>query len=308
MIHLLGSGTMPSGPEPQERRCQREVREPQQPGQDAGVAQHRVDLLGADDGCGDDRDPGLQRGGDETSASEALQLVPLTERFADALETFGPDPHQFATGHEPFRVRRTRQRRPRLARELADERCLENQISAEHAQMPVRRVMIQQRDLGHQRVDRDGAGWLATTSARRCRARSPSPGLDPEPLLVQRPERRHQTLSCSSGSNPNSSTVYSPVIRRRRKARAPATRSSTTSPGTHPGQRVEVGRGLVGRSATRRFVPADADAVERRLDPPTGSVDRRDCGRRDVGWWPTPGAVVAADGDDAGVRHRCLLR
>ena len=69
--------------EQRERRRHREVREAQQPGQRPDVADHRVDLLGADDRARDDRHAGAQRGGDEPAAAEPLQLVPLRERLAD---------------------------------------------------------------------------------------------------------------------------------------------------------------------------------------------------------------------------------
>ena len=44
-----------------------------------------------------------------------------------------------------------------LAGDLSEERGLEYEVRAEHAQVPVRGMIIKERDLGHDRVEGDRA-------------------------------------------------------------------------------------------------------------------------------------------------------
>ena len=145
---------------------------------------------------------------DEAAAAEPLQLVALGERLADALEALGPDADQLAAGQQPLGVGVAGQRRAGLAGQLADERHLEDQVGAEHPQVPVRRVLVVQRDLGHQRVQRDRAGVVGDDerAARRpacspCRA--PRPGTSAGRAGAA---AASSTWSVSSASKPNSST------------------------------------------------------------------------------------------------------
>jgi hypothetical protein len=72
---------------------------------------------------------------DEAAAAEALQLVALAERLADALEALGPDADQLAGGQQPLGVGVAGQRVAGLAGQRAHDRQREDQVGAEHAQV-----------------------------------------------------------------------------------------------------------------------------------------------------------------------------
>src|SRR5439155_7508140 len=93
---LAGQRDRAERAEPREERRDREVRGAEQAGQRLDVTDQRVDLLGADDGDRDDRGAGAQGRADETAAAEALQLVPVAERLADALEALREHADQLA--------------------------------------------------------------------------------------------------------------------------------------------------------------------------------------------------------------------
>ena len=194
MIHFDGSGTSPSGPSSGKVGVIGKYGSAEQPGQRLGVADHRVDLLGPDDRARDDRRAGAQRGRDEPAAAEALQLVALAERLADALEALRPHPDELA--RRPAAARRRRCRpgccRPcgraapttgsgRPGRRRACRRCrwagwwssrASAVISASSGSVPE---------------------WLATTSAPPVvRHVLEAARLDPEPVAVERPQRRQQ--------------------------------------------------------------------------------------------------------------------
>ena len=85
--------------------------------------------------------------------------------------------------------------RAHLAGHRADDRHLEDQVGAEQPQVALRRVVVVQGD----RVISASSGsvpeWLATTSAPPVGGHVlQAVGLDPEPLLVQRPQERQQDV------------------------------------------------------------------------------------------------------------------
>ena len=154
-----------------------------------------VGLLGSDDRARDDRLAGAQRRRDEAAAAEPLQLVPVGERLADPLEALRPHADELAVGQQALRVRVAGQRAAVLAAELADDRQPEHQVRAEHAQVPVRGVVVVQRDRGHQRVERDGAGVVGDDQRPALVGDVvQAGGLDPEPRPVQRPQQREDDV------------------------------------------------------------------------------------------------------------------
>ena len=142
MSHFDGSGTAPSGPSSGNVGVTGKYGMFQQPGQRRDVGDLGVGLLGPDDRARDDRLAGAQRRRDEAAAAEPLQLVPVGERLADPLEALRAHADEFAVGQQALRVRVAGQRAAVLAAELADDRHPEHQVGAEHAQVPVRRMML----------------------------------------------------------------------------------------------------------------------------------------------------------------------
>ena len=117
------------------------------------------------------------------------------ERLADALEALREDADELALGEQPLGVLVAGQRRAELAGQGPDERDVEDQVGAEQPQPPVRRVLVVQRHRRHQRVDRDGAGVVGDHQpAAGARHVLQAEGLDPEPLLVERPQDRQQEV------------------------------------------------------------------------------------------------------------------
>ncbi len=93
---------------------------------------------------------------------------------------------------QPLRVGVGRQRRAGLARQVADHGGGEDQVGAEHAQVPVLGVLVVDGDLGHQRVEGDGAGVVGHDEGpTRGGDVLDAPGLHPEPVAVQRAQQVH---------------------------------------------------------------------------------------------------------------------
>ncbi|VXC21528.1 hypothetical protein NOCARDAX2BIS_480023 [Nocardioides sp. AX2bis] len=188
---LRGQRDQAERPEPREERGDRDVRQAQQPGQGRDVADHRVDLLRADHRERDDRDARAQRGRDEAAAPEALQLVALGVRLADALEALRPHADQLAPAQHPLGVLLAGQGRARLAGQGADDGEPEDEVGAQGPQETA--GVVVHADHGHQAVDGDRAGVV------RDHQRAPdlrdvlgAPDLDPEPRARQRSQRGQQ--------------------------------------------------------------------------------------------------------------------
>ncbi len=136
---------------------------------------------------------GAQRRRHEAAPAEALELVALAERLADALEALGPHPHQLTGRQQPLGVGVAGERVPGLARDLADERRLEDQVGPQHPQVPVRGVLVVQRDLGHDRVERDRSGVVRDHKGAALRRDVLEPGrLDAEPRPVERADQAEE--------------------------------------------------------------------------------------------------------------------
>ena len=107
------------------------------------------------------------------------------------LKPSGQTPTSSPLPQQPLGVGVAGQRRAGLAGQLADDRRLEHQVGAEHPQVPVRRVVVEQRDLGHHRVQRDGAGVVGDDQRAALGRDVLQPAdLDPEVVLVQRAQQR----------------------------------------------------------------------------------------------------------------------
>ena len=167
MIHLDGSGTAPSGPSHGNVGVSGKYGSPSSRASVLGVAEDRVDLLGADDRHRHDRHPRAQRRRHEPAAAEPLQLVPLGERLADALEALGPHPDQLAAGRAAARRRRCRPASSRpCGRTRRHDRRREHQVGAEQPQVPARPGARRAR--ASWVISASSAivpEWLATTSA-----------------------------------------------------------------------------------------------------------------------------------------------
>src|SRR5207245_8754207 len=105
-----------------ERRRNGEVGESEQSRERLNVVDHRKDLFSTDDRYRDHRRTGAERDLDEPAATEALELVPLAERLADAFVAFGEHADDLAGVEQPGRVFRACKRVAALARDLTDER------------------------------------------------------------------------------------------------------------------------------------------------------------------------------------------
>ena len=176
-----------------EERRDRNVRQPQQARQRLAVAQDRVDLLSPHDRHRDDRLAGAQRGRHEAATAEALQLVPLREGLADALEALGEHPDDLVIVEQPLGVRVAGEGVAALARQRRHDREGEDQVGTEQAQRPLGGVVVVQRQDGHEGVDGDGAGVVGDDQrAARVRDVVQPAGLDAEPLVVERAQRRQE--------------------------------------------------------------------------------------------------------------------
>ena len=82
-----------------------------------------------------------------------------------------------------------------LAGDLSEERGLEYEVRAEHAQVPVRGMIIKERHLGHDGVEGDRARVIRDDEgARVVRDVLEAGGLDPEPGSVQRTDKGHEDV------------------------------------------------------------------------------------------------------------------
>jgi hypothetical protein len=247
----------PERAQPGKGRGDREVRQVEEPGEHPGVAEHRMDLLGADDRHRDDRHPAGQRGLDEAAAAEPLQLVPLAERLADALEPLGPHPDQFARAQEPFGVLRAGERAAGLAGHRPESGGVEQQVGAQRPQEPPRRVLVVDGDHRHHGVEGPQPAGVVGHEQRGAVVRHvvDAGHLDPEPPPVQRPQDRHQGLL---GEVLVEAEVVDPVVA-----------------GEPSAEELESGRGLLVPAGTGRVVP-----LRRVIGPP---------GERDDGGGRAPG-------------------
>ena len=109
------------------------------------------------------------------------------------LNPSGQTPDQLAAGQQPLGVGVGREGRATLAGQLPDHRGLEDDVGAQHPQVPLRRVLVVHGDLGHQAVD----GHRARVVGDDQRAADggdvvDAADLDPEPLPVERAQRGKQ--------------------------------------------------------------------------------------------------------------------
>ena len=181
------------------------------------------------------------------------------------LKPSGQTPTSSPRGQQPLGVGVARQRRAALAGQLGRRTASEHEVGAEHPQVPVRRVVVVQRELGHQRVDRRWcpSGW-------RRRARRPRSGmfsmpahLDPEPLPVERPQRGQQHVLGELGVEAELVDLVvagEPPAQERQRRRRPGAPSA----GRGRPDRAAVRRGRARRPARRRAPAAvGAGAVGR---------------------------------------------
>ena len=111
------------------------------------------------------------------------------------LKPSGQTPTSSPELQQPLGVLVARQRRAGLARQRRDDRHREHQVGGEHPQVPVRRVVVVQRELRHRRVDRDRAGVVGDDQRAAVGGHVlHAAGLDPEVLLVERPQRRQRDV------------------------------------------------------------------------------------------------------------------
>ena len=142
-----------------------------------------------------------------------------------------------------------------LAAELADDRQPEHQIRAEHPQVPVRRVVVVQRDGGHQRVQRDRAGVVGDDQrAALVRHVVQAGGLDAEPRPVQRPQERQQHVVGEVG-------VEAELVDGVVAGQAPAQEGKRGGERRLPVGRERSGVGLGGLAGVRRPVRVDASGA-----------------------------------------------
>jgi len=159
-----------------------------------------VDLFRTDDRHRDDRHARLQRRVHEAAAPEALQLVAVAERLADALEALRPHPDKLPRGQQALGVGVAGQRRAGLSGEGAEAGRGEDQVGAEHAQVPPGRILagrvVVDRDGGDGTVERPESAGVVGHEQRTAVGREvlDAVHLDPEPLVIERPEQREDDV------------------------------------------------------------------------------------------------------------------
>src|SRR5205807_4496489 len=155
------------------------------------VVDHRKDLFSTDDRYRDHRRTGAERDLDEPAATEALELVPLAERLADAFVAFGEHADDLAGVEQPGRVFRACKRVAALARDLTDEREPERQVGGE--QPAVSAGSLVDRELHHERVQRQRAGVVRDQQSGAARRDVLQPTLlHAPPAIEERPEDGQQ--------------------------------------------------------------------------------------------------------------------
>jgi hypothetical protein len=140
-------------------------------------------------------------------APEALQLVALAERLADALEALGPDADQLAAGEQPLGVGVAGQRVAALAGERRDHRQREDEVGGEHPQVAVGGWWSSSASAVMSASSGTVPEWFATTSA------APVSGTLSSPRVSTRNHVSYsgrsggsRTCSVRSASKPKSST------------------------------------------------------------------------------------------------------
>ncbi len=146
-----------------------------------GVAEHRVDLLGADDRHRDDRRLRAQRDLDEAAAAEALQPVALRERLAGPLHPLGEDHHQVVLLERAGGVVRARREPADAAHEGGEEGQDEGPVQDHELRPPRQRVLLHDRRRDHRGVEREQRAGVVGDDQRPAvrgdvdRARRPGP-------------------------------------------------------------------------------------------------------------------------------------
>ena len=136
--------------------------------------------------------PGAQRGRHEAAAAEALELVALGVRLADALEALGPDADQLAAARASARRPRCRPAWRRPCGPCVLTTGIRKTRSAPSGRRN-RPVVVVDRDHRHQAVDRDRAGVVGDHQRAAVGGDVlDAADLDPEPLLRDRAQRGHE--------------------------------------------------------------------------------------------------------------------
>ena len=105
------------------------------------------------------------------------------------LNPSGKTPDELAGAEEALGVLVGGQRGARAAGDRAEERRLEDEVGAQRPQDPVLRVLVVDRELDHERVERDGARVVGDEEGATVGRDVLDPAhLDPEPVPVDRPE------------------------------------------------------------------------------------------------------------------------
>ncbi len=217
--------------QPREQRGHREIWQLEQPGDRFRIADHRIDLLSADDRAGNDRHPGLDRRDREPAAPETLQLIALAERLPGPFEALREDPDQFPGAQQPVGLLRAGPGVPAHPGQTGQDGHGIYEVSAQQPQVPVRGMLVEQAGLQHHGVERQHAGMVGDNQRRpgggnMLKAAHP----DPEPVPVEDPGHRHEhagvELGIEAGLVGLVVAAYPPqhVIGRARKQLPPAVR------------------------------------------------------------------------------------
>src|SRR5262249_15623888 len=123
-------------------------------------------LFGADDRKRNHRYARAQRELDVAAAAEALQLVPLAERLADALHALGKHREQLAPRQQAPGVLRARPHGAYAVQERPEEWRMEYEIVGQPTQRTPITARVAQRGLEHHAVPRQRAGVVAHEQRR----------------------------------------------------------------------------------------------------------------------------------------------
>src|SRR6266540_383484 len=174
-------------PEPWEEGSDREIGEAADRREHLRVVDHRVDLLGPNDGHGNDWNPCLQSQLHEPASSEPLELVAVLVPLAHSLVSLREYPDELASGQQAQGILVAGQRVPNLPGERSHNGKSEGEVCGQQPEVPVGRVLVKEPELHHYCIDRDGPGVVPHQegSAGRWNVLQPQPVRAPV-ILVKR--------------------------------------------------------------------------------------------------------------------------
>src|ERR671926_261245 len=152
MSHLLGSGSMPSGPSHGKVGVTGKYGAPISRAIAGSSGQLRVDLLASDHGDRHDRSAGAQRDLCKPAAPEALEPVTLAKRLARALRALREDSHELLLLEQPLGVAGGGDDSSQLPHRHGHAGKVERPVEDQEAGMAGQRMLAEDRERDHRGV------------------------------------------------------------------------------------------------------------------------------------------------------------